>query len=178
MPFIDDLGQPIEDSPRKNQDIRRELCLLSEFLALRCCRMLLLLALFSLAIATSIGKSHTPVTLYAMLCYFFLYLISSEWAKSGISRKMAQKKAQEFFLSSLCQRCRFAPDKLLTERLCFWFSFVLLAALQYAFLHTMELESILLTYSPPAAAVTLLLTRYLTQPLFRRWLRRQLMYRP
>ncbi len=157
-------------TPWQKQQFRQDLHTLSDFLALCCCRVVFLVLLFLLAVATSIGKSHTPISLYGLLCYFFVYLILSEYTK--------KYKAQEFSLSSLRLRYHYRYHKLLTEQFCFWFSFLLLAAIQYAFLHTVQLDNPFLTYTPPAIALLLLLLRYLSLPLLRSFLKRQIMYQP
>ena len=168
--FLEDFTEQASSSEpsRQKQQFQQDLRTLSDFLALCLCRVAFLVLLFLLAIATSIGRSHTPVSLYGLLCYFFVYLILSEYTK--------KYKTQGFSLPSLRLRYHYRYQKLLTEQLCFWFSFLLLAALQYAFLYTIQLDNPFLTYSPPAIALFLLLLRYLSPPVLRFFLKRQLIY--
>lgn len=166
MEFLDDLEQdPVPQAQRER--IRREMRQLSALSALRGCRIFLILALSVLTSLTTIGSNHMPVPMYALLCYFLVYLVLEE--------AMKKYKTPEFLLNSLRLTCRYSCQKHLTEQYSLLFAFLLLFAIQYSFLNTMRLDSALLTYSPAGIALLLLILRYPGALVHKRLLRRRLL---
>ena len=153
MKFIEDLEQENQDGYQNNhQKMQQELHLLADFRVLKICRVCFLLFLVLLAIRTSIGSSHVPVSIYAIFAYFLAAFVLSEHTR--------KHKTQEFLLKSLRIRYHYQHSQLLTARYCYFFSFILLAAIQFAFSYTILLGDLSLTYSPAGFALFQLLLRY------------------
>ena len=153
MTFIEDLDENKQDSyQEKHQRMQQELQLLAEFRILNLCRICFLLFMVLLAIRTSVGSSHVPVSVYATGAYFLAAFVLSEHNR--------RQKTQEFLLKSLRVHYRYQYNQLLTMRYCFFFSFVLLAAIQFAFSHNILLGDPYLTYSPIGFVLFQLLLRY------------------
>lgn len=151
MEFWDDLEHdPL--APDTGRKMRRELRQLAAFRALEGCRCFLISYLCAFTLVMMVGSYHVPVPLYALLSYFLAYLLIGSWAD--------KYKTPEFLLDSLRLSCHYSYRKYLTEQASLWFAFLLLAAVQYSFLYTVHLNSVLLSFSPAAAAILLLLGRY------------------
>lgn len=163
MNFIDDLEQPLPEAD--GAKMREELHSLAIFRSLRFCRIFFCLALSVLTILTAMDGYHIWVPLYALLGYFLFYLAVGEWCK--------KRKTQGFLLQTLRKKYDFSYAGLLNGQLGFAFSFVLLFALQYAYLRNMILSVPALTYAPAILAVLMLALRYLTEPVFLMMLKKE-----